>query len=413
VAFAAYFAPYFLIPAAFRFAGGVMATLGGFANDRSRGAFDRLKGYRKGQTEQKWNDLKHGNRFRGGTESNFRGMINRGLAGTVNAPGAIMDSGALGHPSRWQSALRASTGNQEFEHAMEASEKDAALRAIIADDDALTAARAARTGGVEGVRQAFIASGRTGDHLDTSVEEVMAARRSIGDSAFDIAAVVATAGTKTGFAGGVDEMMTAIDEASGGNKSLASRMFGAARGQAGRAGRVDLAGHGFGHGAGQLFTEIDRGDFGGGTALNDALNVDTFQNSDLTNLGRGDSRAVENVMNSVQGRIISLSDQHDAGTLDAAGQAELGRLSARLEMAGQLGQYIPEDRMERIQAALRVTSKARGNVQAAAAKDHDRRDIQTGQRQYDSPLTQGYIEQRDTSRQFNPNDPRNQGPDEQ
>lgn len=53
VAFFAYFAPYFLIPAAFRFAGGLMATLGGFVNDRSRGGFDRLKKFRADQVKKR------------------------------------------------------------------------------------------------------------------------------------------------------------------------------------------------------------------------------------------------------------------------------------------------------------------------------------------------------------------------
>lgn len=41
--FVAYFAPYFLLPLAFRLAGGAVASIGGIANDRSRGVFDRLK----------------------------------------------------------------------------------------------------------------------------------------------------------------------------------------------------------------------------------------------------------------------------------------------------------------------------------------------------------------------------------
>jgi hypothetical protein len=43
VAFVAYFAPYFLITFAFKLAGGAVATIGGLANDRSRGLFDRLR----------------------------------------------------------------------------------------------------------------------------------------------------------------------------------------------------------------------------------------------------------------------------------------------------------------------------------------------------------------------------------
>jgi hypothetical protein len=43
IGFAAYFAPYFLIPATFKLAGGAVRQLGGFVNDRSRGGFDRLR----------------------------------------------------------------------------------------------------------------------------------------------------------------------------------------------------------------------------------------------------------------------------------------------------------------------------------------------------------------------------------
>jgi hypothetical protein len=49
IAFIAYFGPYFALPAAFRLAGGAIATLGGVANDRSKGVFDRLK---KGRQER-------------------------------------------------------------------------------------------------------------------------------------------------------------------------------------------------------------------------------------------------------------------------------------------------------------------------------------------------------------------------
>lgn len=53
IAFVAYFAPYFLIPLTFKFAGGALRTLGGFVNDRSRGGFDILGNYRKGQAKQR------------------------------------------------------------------------------------------------------------------------------------------------------------------------------------------------------------------------------------------------------------------------------------------------------------------------------------------------------------------------
>ncbi|MDB5170379.1 MAG: rane protein of unknown function [Candidatus Saccharibacteria bacterium] len=49
VGFAAYFAPYFLLPLTFKFAGGALGNIGGFVNNSSKGGFDRLKKFRSGQ----------------------------------------------------------------------------------------------------------------------------------------------------------------------------------------------------------------------------------------------------------------------------------------------------------------------------------------------------------------------------
>lgn len=56
IAFAAYILPYFMLPFAFRMAGGVMATLGGLTNDSSRGAFDRLKNFRANKAKKRYSD---------------------------------------------------------------------------------------------------------------------------------------------------------------------------------------------------------------------------------------------------------------------------------------------------------------------------------------------------------------------
>lgn len=53
IGFGAYFAPYFLIPATFKMAGGALRQIGGFVNDRSRGGFDRLRNYRANQASQR------------------------------------------------------------------------------------------------------------------------------------------------------------------------------------------------------------------------------------------------------------------------------------------------------------------------------------------------------------------------
>ncbi len=48
-----YFAPFFMLPFAFKMAGGLMGTIFSMANDRNRGAFDRLKKFRQGQLEKR------------------------------------------------------------------------------------------------------------------------------------------------------------------------------------------------------------------------------------------------------------------------------------------------------------------------------------------------------------------------
>lgn len=74
----AYFGPYFALPTAFRLAGGAIATISGLANDRSRGAFDRLKGFRKNRSADRVK------KFRGGglyDKNTLRGRIGNQFGG--------------------------------------------------------------------------------------------------------------------------------------------------------------------------------------------------------------------------------------------------------------------------------------------------------------------------------------------
>src|SRR6185312_3712285 len=64
IGFAAYFAPYFLIPATFKLAGGAIRQIGGFVNDRSRGGFDRLRNFRANQMKNRVNRARTGGLYR-------------------------------------------------------------------------------------------------------------------------------------------------------------------------------------------------------------------------------------------------------------------------------------------------------------------------------------------------------------
>lgn len=83
IAFIAYFGPYFALPAAFRLAGGAIATVGGMANDRGRGAFDRLKQGRQKRMSDRVSRATQGGLYNKNTR---RGRIGNKIAGTAFEP---------------------------------------------------------------------------------------------------------------------------------------------------------------------------------------------------------------------------------------------------------------------------------------------------------------------------------------
>jgi hypothetical protein len=87
VAFAAYFAPYFLIPATFKFAGGALRQIGGFVNDRHRGAFDRVGKYRQGQVDKNLKATKNYSRF---SDNNPLGRSANTFLGATTNPNNVI-----------------------------------------------------------------------------------------------------------------------------------------------------------------------------------------------------------------------------------------------------------------------------------------------------------------------------------
>lgn len=110
---AAYVLPYFFIPAMFKFAGGIFATITGMTNDRSKGVFDRLKNARKSQTEKAWHRAKEENYFKGGNESGVRGALNKGIMG-----GTMLNEAGL-RPKRMKDNMRRAIGNKDLEDSEE------------------------------------------------------------------------------------------------------------------------------------------------------------------------------------------------------------------------------------------------------------------------------------------------------
>jgi hypothetical protein len=173
VAVLAYFLPYFALPFTFRLAGGALATLGGLTNDRSRGAFDRLRNYRKGQAEQRMGY--YGQRV-GDRTAQARAEAVRKLNSSASgkgrlAGGAMRFAGSriagLGGIEHKMSAINARTGkaiNDEI-----ATGRDDRIRGLTVDRSmGFEAARAAGRAQVtsDGRRQWMSLGGRMIDESD-------------------------------------------------------------------------------------------------------------------------------------------------------------------------------------------------------------------------------------------------------
>jgi hypothetical protein len=83
IGFIAYFAPYFLIPATFKLAGGAVRQLGGFVNDRSRGGFDRLRNLRNNEIKRRVAAARGPGLYK--KKDGFQGFLNRAGFYTLEA----------------------------------------------------------------------------------------------------------------------------------------------------------------------------------------------------------------------------------------------------------------------------------------------------------------------------------------
>jgi len=241
ISFTAYFAPYFLIPFTFRLAGGAIATLGGMVNDRSRGAFDRLRGYRANKTQQNLHDLANGNRIK--ADNWAANAFNDTARNIANLPSAGFN------PAKMRSRMRAAASAHGLGELGEYMEKNSAFNAIKGNDDYLQATMESEGGGhhEDDWRRYLQAHGYTGEGLEQSVQAIRAAKRGVSNEIFERAVVVANASTGTGWKEGSSAaMMADINRVTGNDRQTATAMLAQMRGAAAQSGRQDLVGSGFG-----------------------------------------------------------------------------------------------------------------------------------------------------------------------
>lgn len=249
----AYIIPYFLIPTTFRFAGGALRTLGGFVNDRSRGAFDRLKKYRGNKVAENMHAMKTGNRFKG---DNF---LSKGFNRTSETVAAIPAGGMTLSASKRKARMQASISRNQMDEAAEYSEKNSYFNAIKGNDDFLQA-------GIHGEGD----DSKVADYLrnvkdketglraydEKTVQQataaIRAARRDVNSEVFATAATMALPATGTAWrletdengnitGGGAGAMHESIGKVAKGDGVKRARMLAAMRSSAGQARRPDLA----------------------------------------------------------------------------------------------------------------------------------------------------------------------------
>lgn len=259
IAYFAYILPYFILPFAFRLAGGVMSTISGLASDRSQGAFKGLQKLRANRRQDSLHRMKQGNRYRASNP------LAKGF-NTATMYGANIPSAGV-TPWKMRSRFQAGLSTHHMTEQDEYMEKSAAFKAISGNDDYLQATMESAGGGdtEDDWRRYLRKTGKYNDRdLEQGVALIRAAKRDTNDEVFKRAAVEANFSTGTGFQeGGIAAANAAILEAAHGDMDTVARLTARGRSRAERADRWDLAAPGFGSHLGaiqemkQKFAEID------------------------------------------------------------------------------------------------------------------------------------------------------------
>lgn len=226
---AAYMLPYALIPLTFKFAGGTFAMVAGFADDKTKGLFDKQRAKRA----ERWGDYKSTGALPGfrGTNVAARGMqrVGRGIGAGYK--------GRLGF-----GAAGAAVGDSNVANAAADFMKSAEFNAQRDNDPVLRAAAVGRTE-AEAVRNLQRIYGMSEADAKTTARQTKA---TIGFGAKQqLASAQQLALTGTGYES-MQQMVETLALASGGNAGTASRLAGFANAISKDKGRHDLA-PGFGN----------------------------------------------------------------------------------------------------------------------------------------------------------------------
>lgn len=370
-AFIVYFLPYFLLPAAFRWAGGAMATIGGFVNDRHRGAFDRLKGFRKNQAASRYERAHEGNLYRG----------NNRLAKGVNtlAWGGTNMGKAGYNPSKWRSKMHESHEIQAYDEAREMLEKSPELRAIANDNNALKAARMLAHGSSgKDVRDFLTKQGVTGDEQNATMTRAEMVQKAGPNRAVELATVMADAASGTGWqhedgalaSGNVgtafQRYANDVSEAAHGDKNLAMRLYGDTRAAMARS-RPEMAGQGFMTGWEEVQKVMTPGADGKkGVADGQRVAMDAFMHTDAGTIFRAKDYSQEALM--TVARQVASGQHANSGQVASDLKIHIGDITAGLANAQRSGMYASPQAVKILRETIDKAPEIWPEIEAARAR---------------------------------------------
>jgi hypothetical protein len=351
IAFVAYFLPYFLLPLTFRLAGGLLATLGNVANNSERGAFDRLKKFRQGQSEKNMAKWKAGERVNGSRYIPGSQVAARGF----NAVGVRSGTKRFGLGKQGKEALAMKKTLLAAEYSQSAAAKSGQFK-----DHMLRA----QTYLSESDARKNMAS----DFSDMSQQEVEAAITTAKANggwgvSRQVFAAKQLAAVGTGYKN-EKQFYETIARVAGGNSAIAEDLVGEMRGTSERAGRNDFKASYSSQTA--ILKEImaNKGKVNSAAeVLMDEAGVEAARSADNTSLMRNKPQSVENLVNrmtrSLERKRAIINDTSGAYSVAQKQEASMqaGQIVAKLENMQSQGIYAPEVNIERIATTMSSAPK--------------------------------------------------------
>ncbi len=288
IAVIAYFAPYFLISMAFRLAGGFIGTVGGMVNDRSKGAFDRLKNFRGNKVNENMSKMAEGRRFQ--NSNPLARTFNSATGGVGTYARSNSKIGFLFNKNTREAAfaqqrLKNQMAYSKSENAQVAAENDPLLRAQTYASESEARAHMANDFGMgaEDVEKGISAAKANGGF--GRAQQDYAARRLLA--------------TGTGY-DNIKQVHETVARVAGTNQQQASDILGYINGDANKYYRSDLK---TGYGAHmKLYRkatgQAQAGDYDG-MSMDDAYEaatMDAIKGNETTTILRSKPMAVKNMM---------------------------------------------------------------------------------------------------------------------